>query len=260
MRCIDFMLAKFKVIDSVDRMLVIATVLQVIFWIFVGQVLKPDFTITPTPPGKVEMAIISVGDEEFLYRFLGNRLQTAGDTFGETIPLKDYDYPKIQKWFFALDQINGKSDYVPSIAGMYFSQSQNVEHSRYVIEYLVKHADRSPNEKWRWYSECVFLAIHKLKDYNLAKEIGAKIAPLGNSVPLWAKVIVPFMLNKENKDICSAYDLISQIDTKTFEELANDKILSADGGRHNVFANIIVSRMKEITDNPDIVRKCIKRR
>ena len=145
-------------------LLFVALLLQYFFWFFCSSRIKPSFTITPLPPSKTEMSFLSFGDKELLYRIYAFQLQNAGDTFGETIPLKDYDFSKLEKWFYALSELDGKSEYVPSIAGFYYSSSQNVEDNKYIIKYLVDFADKNPSKFWRWYITATYLARHKMKD------------------------------------------------------------------------------------------------
>lgn len=250
---------KLRRLDTYNCLLWFFLSLQVVFWFFIGQRIKPDFSITPVPPGKAEMAILSFGDDQFLYRLLAQRLQNAGDTFGETIPLKDYNYAKLQKWFYALDVLDTVADYVPSIAGMYYAQSQNPEHSRYVVEYLIDHADRDPVQKWRWYIEGVYLAAHRLHDMALAHRIGDRLAPLdANAVPLWARVIVPFILHRDG-DLCTAYNLIKKISPDEFAQITTDKIFASRGTENNFLSTVVMQRVKEMKDDPDFLRKCMHR-
>ena len=104
--------------------------------------IKVDFTITPLPPSKLEMDLFSMGDKELLYRIYSFKLQNAGDTFGETTPLKDYDYEKLEKWFYALSELDPRSEWVPSIAGFYYSASQNADDNRYIVNYLLDFAEK----------------------------------------------------------------------------------------------------------------------
>ncbi len=238
------------------KFLVLAVCLQFIFWSLFGQKVKPDFTITPYPPTKLESTILGLGDEYWLYRLMSQTLQNAGDTFGETIPLKDYNYELIEKWFFAIGDLDRKSEYLPSIAAFYYGQSQNVEDSRHIIKYLVAHADTDPVKQWRWYSNAVYLAAFRLKDMTLATEIGNKLLAINSrEVPLWAKVMVPLMLAKKD-DLCTAYRMIMRINPSDLQHLLSDDIFSTDGGDHNFLAKLLQKRIKDIKENPAAIGKC----
>jgi tetratricopeptide (TPR) repeat protein len=235
-------------------------VLQFLVWFFISQKIKPDFTITPLPPTRIEMDIASLGDSEFAYRAYSQILQNAGDTFGETIPLKDYNFAKLEKWFYALDELNKDSEYVPSIAAFYYGQSQNVSDCEYIIRYLDKHADFNPNKQWRWYLESVYLAAYRMENYDLAKPIAAKLIEIKNpNMPLWAKTIVPFIMQRKG-DLCDAYDLILQLDKTDFKNISEDEILSTQGGTHNPVSKVILDKIEMLKNNPQAIAKCRNRK
>lgn len=244
--------------DALVLMLVFA--LQFVVWFFISQKIKPDFTITPLPPTRIEMDIASLGDSEFAYRTYGQILQNAGDTFGETIPLKDYNFSKLEKWFYALDDLNRDSEYIPSVAAFYYGQSQNITDCEYIIRYLDKHADFHPEKQWRWYLEAVYLAAYRMENYNLAKPIAEKLIAIKNpNMPFWAKIIVPFLIQKKG-DICDAYELIMQFNEDQFNDISSDKILSTQGGVHNPVSKVIMDKIDMIKNNPDAIAKCRHRK
>ena len=84
---------------------------------------KPQLEIVPSVPSAVAVKAIAFGDNQFFFRVLGFYIQNFGDTFGRYIPLKDYDYAKLNRWFKLLDTLDNVSDYMPSMASYYFSQS-----------------------------------------------------------------------------------------------------------------------------------------
>ncbi len=234
--------------------------LQFAVWFFISQDVKPDFTITPLPPTRMEMDIASLGDSEFAYRMYGQLLQNAGDTFGETIPLQDYDFKKLEKWFYALDDLNRDAQYIPSIASFYYGQSQNVKDCEYVIRYLVNHADFDPSKQWRWYMQSVYLAGFRMKDYDLAKSIAEKlIAIKDNSVPFWTKTMVPFMIQK-NGDICDAYDLVMKISESDMRSIVTDPIMSAKDGSYNFASKMLVDKVDALKKDPLTIAKCRNRK
>jgi hypothetical protein len=172
-----------------NAILIVFLILQATLWQLHMKNQKVEFTITPNPPSKLSIMVMSFGDEQFIYRSLGRKIQNAGDDYGTTTPLKDYDYSKLQNWFYVLDELDPLSDYVPSIAGFYYSASQNDSDSKYVIDYLLKHADRDPIKKWQWYSTAMYLASYKLKDSALAIKISERLMNLDNKIVLMPSLV-----------------------------------------------------------------------
>ena len=183
--------------------LFILLIIQFLFWYFFTSKIKYDFTITPLPPSKTEINMFSFGDKTLLYRIYAFKLQNAGDSFGETTPLKNYDYEKLEKWFYALNDLDDKSEYVPSIAGFYFSSSQNAKDNKYIINYLLDFADKNPEKNWRWYTTSAYIAKYKLRDQQFAFLIAKKILNLkNNDIPFVHRAMVLFMLNEKDLHSC----------------------------------------------------------
>jgi hypothetical protein len=165
--------------------------LQIIFW-FPSHKIKPELGIVPPVPGELVIKATSFGDEQLYFRMLGMEIQNAGDSFGRFTALKEYDYPKLYQWFTLLDKLDNKSDYIASIAGYYYSQTQNTPDVIHVVKYLDEHSSRYPEKKWWWLSQAVYLANHKLKDKKLALDLAYKLAATPG-IPMWAKQMPAFI-------------------------------------------------------------------
>lgn len=178
------------------------------------RTIKPDLGVVPDLPTADAVKAFSFGDEEFYFRRAAYSIQNAGDTFGRTTSLKDYDYAKLYEWWMILDSLDDKSDYVPSMVGYYFAASQNVEeHVPYVVTYLEQHADRDPENKWLWYSQAVYNAKHKLKDLDLALRIAKKLsaAAINNpDVPIWAAQMPAFIMEDQG-DLVESCDFVGNM-------------------------------------------------
>ena len=176
---------------------IVFCVAQVVFWGYSRNVL-PDLAIVPDVPGKDVVKALSLGDEQFYFRALALQIQNAGDTFGRFTPLKNYDYDKLSKWFHLLDSLDDTSDYIPSLATYYYSQTQNVPDVRYIVDYLYDHAARRPEKKWWWLIQAMYLANHKLKDQELALKVGAPLMG-AKGIPLWARHFPAFIYEQQGE-------------------------------------------------------------
>jgi hypothetical protein len=172
--------------------LVLALAAQIGFWYSVKDI-KPNLEITPEIPTANQTEAFSLGDRQFFFRAKTLDLQMAGDTFGRTTALKDYDYPLLKKWFFYLDTLDSKSNFTPSIAAYYFSRTQNPPDVIYTLDYLEAHADKDPTAKWWWYSQAIYLANSVLGDKERALEIAVKLRNVKGDLPIWARQMEAFM-------------------------------------------------------------------
>jgi hypothetical protein len=158
----------------------------------------PDMAIVPDVPGQKALQVMSFGDEEFLFRTMAMRLSNAGDTFGRFTALYKYDLRKVYLWFTLLDHFNAHSNVLPSMAAYYFSQTQKTSDVRYMVDYLYEHSAPCIQEKWWWMAQGVYLAMHKLKDMDLALKLANTLTE-ARDVPLWVNQLPAFVYEKRGE-------------------------------------------------------------
>lgn len=169
----------------------------------------PVMEIVPSVPSELTIKAITFGDSQFFFRLLGLNLQNFGDSFGRYTPLKDYDFSKLGRWFHLLDSLDNTSNYIPALAGFYFSNTQNSEDSIHVITYLRDHARGRIEQKWWWQAQAVYLAQHKLKDHDLALELALPLVSARN-VPIWVNQLAAFIYEQKG-EYAAALDIMTQI-------------------------------------------------
>ncbi len=167
---------------------------QISLWLFTKHI-KPDMIIVPNVPSYTTISILSLGDLQFYFRNLSFKIQNAGDSWGRFTALKDYNYEKLKDWFFLLDKLDSKSNFVPSLASYYYSQSQNVIDNIHIVEYLENHASNDISNKWWWMTQAVYLANHKLEDKELALRLSYYLTeiPKEVNVPFWVRQMPAFI-------------------------------------------------------------------
>ena len=240
--------------------LTISLVFQFFVWSNWTSKIKATFTITPLPPSRIEMNIFSLGDKSLLYRIYGLQLQNAGDTFGETTPLKEYDYEKLEKWFYALTELDDKSEYIPSIAGFYFSASQNALDNKYIVDYLINFADKDPEKHWRWYVTSAYILKHKLKDKERAFYVARKILNLNSNIPFINRIMSLFMLNEKDLNTCKGVNMIVDlIKSGDLENVLLDKYFSTKDGNYNVMFKLVKHRIDMVLKNKELIKKCLNK-
>ncbi len=166
---------------------------QITFWFFTKDI-KPQMDIVINAPSDNHLKASSLGDDGFYFRYLAFQMQNFGDTYGRITPLKDYDYASLEEWFLALDKLDNQSNLVPAIAGYYYSNTQNKEDVRHIINYLLKHSEYDLANKWWWVAQATYLANHKLNDKKLALEIALKLSSINApNMPFWALQMPAFI-------------------------------------------------------------------
>lgn len=204
---------------KINVVLIFLLIIQVIVWNHNAKFM-PKLGIFSEPPTLVQAHINSLGDEQFYFRFLALDLQNSGDTFGRYTPLREYDYSLLKKWLILLDDLDPKSNFLPSIASYYYSNTQNVQDVRYIIDYLEYTYDKDPKAKWWWLAQGTLLAFHKLHDKTLSVRLAIKLsATPSQSMPRWAQQMPAIILAEYGekaialaiiKDLANRYDDYSQ--------------------------------------------------
>ncbi|MBF0375452.1 MAG: hypothetical protein HQL39_18830, partial [Alphaproteobacteria bacterium] len=177
-----------------------AFALQAAFW-WNTRDMRPSFAVVPPVPTREAIQALAFGDGQFLYRALGLNIQNAGDDGGRFTPLKNYDYGRLEGWFMALDGLDPVADFVPVVAGYYYSNTLKRDDVRHVVAYLRHHAMRDPARKWRWLAHAVYLARHKVKDQRLALDAARQLAGLSvPDLPAWTRQMPAFILADLGED------------------------------------------------------------
>jgi hypothetical protein len=166
-------------------------------WWFTHKI-TPKLEIVPQVPTSTQVRAMALGDEQAYFRILALQMQMTGDTWGRFTPLKDYNYQDLQKWFYLLDELDAQSNFTPSIAAYYYSNTQRTSDVIYITEYLERHYDRGDhNKKWWWLSQAAQLANYRLKNRPLALRLAYKLANSGvPNLPRWIQQMPAFILEK----------------------------------------------------------------
>lgn len=147
----------------------------------------PILGILDDVPTLNEARALAFGDEQFYFRLQAMNLQNSGDSFGRFTALKDYDYKVLLKWLNLLDELDYKSNFLPAIAGYYYSNTQRIEDNIYIVQYLENTYDKDPVAKWWWLGMAVNLANFKLKNNELALRLAFKLSSTPTRLPRWAE-------------------------------------------------------------------------
>ncbi len=223
---------------SVRIYLFILLTIQIVFSLYAKNY-PPNLSIVPDVPSKSSIKAFAFGDEQLYFRILAYRIQNAGDTFGRFTALKLYNYRKLYNWFCLLDELDSKSDFVPSLASYYFSQTQNSKDVIYVVNYLSEHASKDLYHKWWWLSQAVYLANYKLHNKDLALRLAYKLASTPrNDIPLWAKQM-PAFIHEQRGEYDQALVIINHI---------IDNINNIPHGELNFMSYFIKERLGKMED------------
>jgi hypothetical protein len=229
-------------------LVVTALALQNILWRKTNHI-KVELEVVPTAYNKKTTKAFLFGDGEYYFRLKALKVQNMGDTFGRFTALYKYDYKKLYDWINTLDDIDSKSNFLASMSAYYFSQTQNVEDVRYVVDYLVRHAEKDINKKWWWIYQAAFLSHYILGDGDLTIQIANKLRNLPEGVvPIWLKRNVAFYFSDNGQDCESLRILIAaekeygDLQNETNPEIRKKKEIELDYMRR--FIESVIEKLK----------------
>ncbi len=223
---------------------------QLIFWLQTEGI-KPTDEVLPQPPNHYLAEALSLGDKQFLFRILTNRVAVSGNIFGGYISLREYDYQKLYNWLKLLDSLDPKSDSAAGLAGYYFSSTTKKENNLLLIKYLDEHSSSDLAKNWWWMYQATYIAQHNLKDLDLALKLANKVAHAeGEDVPLWIHQFPAFLYEKQG-EACSSFKVIEKI--LKDNETGVRPISAKEAGFMRYFINHRLSKLQQQKFDP---RKC----
>lgn len=226
---------------------------------------KASFQNTPYPPTKLAIKALSLGDEQFLFRYFVFNLQNAGDRLGNVVALKNHSYQRLYGWFIALDDFDPNSKIIPSIAANYYGASSNGEGTEWVIKYLIENGTKNISSNWRSLTYAAFLAKN-IGNYNLITQATAPlIASQDAKIPLWAKTIGLFYLQndidetfntlstaQQQQIICNSWKFLQTLES----EIMTQKTQQTNIEKDPIFASIIYARIQKVKSHSRYLKNC----
>lgn len=198
-----------------------------------NESILPRLEIVPDVPSINTVRLLSLGDEQFYFRILALQIQNSGDSFGRFTALRDYNFDALSRWFYLLDALDAKSNFIPSLAAYYYSNTQKVEDNTYIVDYLESHYDKDPINKWWWLGQAALISSYKLKDKNRALRIAFKLSNSPAKLPRWAQqmpaIIYAEMGEKElafniMNDLYNRFDDYTEQDLNYMNDFIQDRL------------------------------------
>lgn len=185
----------------------------------------------PPPPTDRALKVMSFGDEEFLFRYLGRWLEFVGDGGGRVRGLRFYDYDRVVGWLEALDRLDkGRSDYTQHLATHYFGEitpAVDPDHLRLrkIVDYVRITALTDPPRYWQWLVWVGIKARNPMHDRALVMQVARDLLSpelKDARVPAWVRVL-PVRLYRFAGDEAAARDVIAHISPEDMATVEADR-------------------------------------
>lgn len=207
---------------------------------FVGYTwrIRPAIEEMPPPPSPLTVKAMALGDDEFLYRYLGYWLQGVGDGGGRLRPLREYDYDRVVAWMRTIDRLDERAEYIHQLATSYFGAERiDLGRVRKILAYLHGVAIEDPKHRWPYLVWCANIARDTLKDKELARALAADFgsdAMKAPTIPAWVRMIGVrlYAFVGDQKAATAAYEALSQADRDQVQNDINEMIRRSQHERH----------------------------
>ncbi|HEX2753619.1 MAG TPA: hypothetical protein VHP34_11060 [Alphaproteobacteria bacterium] len=224
--------------QRVNVMLALCCAATLFLWLGSSH-MQAKWSGVPPVPSYNGAVMMTLGDRQFSYRFGAITLQNLGNTGGNVVAVKDYDYQKLGAWFALLHDLDPASNHVPMMAAYYFGATPNKEDLTIVVDYLSTVGQIPVGNKWRWLAQAVFLARHRMQDLDRALDYAYKLSkmdPIGDTLPIWARQMPAFVLSEQGEKESS-------------RKIVEDILLTADDLHPNE-VNFMAAYLHEQLDVP----------
>lgn len=187
-----------KQIKVVTALLFLALIINIVFWHH-GRSLKNIWVNVPPPPNEFQQDGLGLSDPQLAYRSHALMIQNTGDFGGLVKSLEEYDYERLTQWFYTMDELDNRSDFIAYLAAYYFGSANSEEKLRPLVAYLADTGERDYKEKWRFLAHAAYLARFELNDLELAFDYAKRLSNLNQrydiSLPSWASQMHIYITN-----------------------------------------------------------------
>lgn len=178
----------------VQALLILAFILQVSFH-HISSINDESSSNLKSAPSSTHLHILSMGEQSALARLSLLWLQSFDSQGGIKLRYSDLDYSKLTQWLDVITELNPTSDYPMLLASQIYTMVPDTTKKRTALEYVYKKFLQSPNQNWRWLSQCAVIAKHQLDDFELALKYAKAIREHATDAPTWAKQMEVLLLD-----------------------------------------------------------------
>lgn len=161
---------------------------------------QPDLetrkTALSSPPNAEIISLIGLGDRLTSARLTMLWLQAFDNQPGISLSLKELDYAKVIEWLDVILQLDPRMQYPLLAAARFYAEVPDADRQRQMLRFIQDKFLQQPNARWSAMAHAVYIAKHRLKDQELAREIARllRLHAKAESVPYWAQQMEFFVL------------------------------------------------------------------
>ena len=166
-----------------------AFALQIVVHHQFEKVSNPEYEPLPPPLGQETYRHLSMGSPQLLSYWLNIKLQLHDTQVGRYFNYRRMNYDRLVRWLTEISDLNPLSEYSMLMASRMYSQVNDKEKLRKILQFIVSRFNDDPELHWRRLAEASVIARHKLEDLDLALDMARMLAsqPRDAAIPFWAR-------------------------------------------------------------------------
>jgi hypothetical protein len=217
--------------NSLPRPLVACflVVLGVQIWMAQGALSAGElaYKTLPDPNASSTYRVASMGSDRLLSYLLAIRLQLHDNQSGKHMRYEQLDYQKLTHWLDQITALNPHSEYPTMLASRVYSQTNDKQNMRLMIDFIQASFTRDPQLHWRRMTEATILAKHKLGDLSLALSLAEQLTtqPIDVVMPQWARDMQFILLGELNEFEAGIAMIVAMLESGSLENADERRFL-----------------------------------
>lgn len=158
----------------------------------------------PPPPTAQEFRLASFGDQLPTAQASMMWLQAFDNQPGVSNRFRTLDFQRVAEWLHLILGADPRAQYPLLAASRVYGAISEPSRQRLMLEWVAQAFEADPLNRWQWMGHAVIVAMHELKDQELALRYAQRLRHYGENhpkvVPAWARQIEIVVLEKMGRE------------------------------------------------------------
>lgn len=158
----------------------------------------------PSAPSTADFKLASFGDPLPAAQGTMLWLQAFDNQPGLSIPFRNLDYSRVIEWLDLIVSVDPLGQYPLLAASRVYGSVSEPSRQRQMLEWVAKQFEADPLKRWQWMGHGAIVAMHDLKDDELALRFARRLRHYGEDrpdvVPAWARQFEIVVLEKMGRE------------------------------------------------------------
>src|SRR5688500_10673011 len=111
----------------------------------------------PRPVPAEHLRLIALGEPQLAAKLVSFWLLTVEVQAGRWLRLEHLSYPNLTGWLETIQGLDPDSEYPGTVASGVFIDVKDPGRIRWIIDFVARNFQQSPDRRWRWMVQCAVL-------------------------------------------------------------------------------------------------------